>query len=96
MLLLPEKLLFSCFILLRFVSISKPDENPELNYVFKGNDPTKITFLLTPIFFYDKVRNNHISGYRANQKSFQLGSLKNNYNFYSINSGVKLNFEVYF
>jgi hypothetical protein len=80
----------------KLTGILKPDENPELNYVFKGTDATKITLLLTPVYFHDKIRNNHISGYRASQKGFQLGSVKNNYNFYAVNNGVKLNFEVYY
>ena len=78
----------------KLIGVLKPDENPESNYLFKGNDPTNITLLLTPVYFHDKVRNNHISGYRASQKSFQLGSVRNNYNFYSINNGVKISFEV--
>ena len=65
----------------KLTGILKPDESTESNYVFKGNDATKITFLLTPVYFHDKVRNNHLSGYRASQKGFQLGSVKNNYNF---------------
>lgn len=78
----------------KLTGILKPDESTESNYVFKGNDATKITFLLTPVYFHDKVRNNHLSGYRASQKGFQLGSVKNNYNFYAVNNGIKLSFEV--
>lgn len=80
----------------KLTGILKPDENIDSNYVFKGNNPTKITLLLTPVYFNDKVRNNHISGYRASQKGFQLGSIRNNNNFYSVNNGVKLSFEVEF
>jgi hypothetical protein len=80
----------------KLTGILKPDENKELNYVFKGNESTKITLLLTPVYFHDKVRSNHISGYRASQKGFQLGSVRNNHNYYSTNSGVKISFEVEF
>jgi hypothetical protein len=79
----------------KLTGILKPDENKELNYVFKGNESTKITLLLTPVYFHDKVRSNHISGYRASQKGFQLGSVRN-HNYYSTNSGVKISFEVEF
>ena len=77
----------------KLTGILKPDENPESNYVFKGNDSTKVIILLTPVYYHDKVRSNHISGYSASQKDFQLGSVRNNYNFYSVNNGVKFNFE---
>ncbi len=65
-----------------------------LNFVFKGENPSIINILLCPIFFHNKDINQYLSGFRADFKSYTVGSIKNNYNFYGYEDKIRLQFKV--
>jgi hypothetical protein len=64
------------------------------NLVFKGEDPSVINILLSPIFYHNKYENKNLSGYRADFKSYAKGSTKNLFDFYSSTNLSKLQFFV--
>jgi hypothetical protein len=62
--------------------------------VFKGETPSRIEILLTPIFFTNENNYQNLKGYRASLKEFTKGSIRNELDFYKDSKGVAINFQV--
>jgi hypothetical protein len=73
--------------------IFKPDHNIKSNYVFKGGDPNQVQIYLTPIFYSSKVDGTNLAGFRASTRPYILGSVRNEFDFYRNQNGVKLQFQ---
>jgi len=80
----------------KLTGILKPNDENNLNYVFKGSTPSSLSLLLTPVYFHDKYSNKSMAGYRISQKAYRRGSSRNEFNFYSVHNGVKIDFEFLF
>lgn len=78
----------------RIEGIFKADNNIKSNYVFKGDDPSTVQIIFTPIFYTNKNDNLRLSGYRASLNQYFRGSIRNDLNFYQSENGVKLNIQV--